>query len=69
MKTQTYFLGSEIVCKIWIHLYESGHEKLASSLSRSMIKQGCEELLGTNDGNVIYFIDSSSNKIIAYSNI
>lgn len=54
MKTQTYFLGSEIVCKIWIHLYESGHEKLASSLSRSMIKQGCEELLGTNDGNVIF---------------
>tara|TARA_B100000959_G_C14750641_1_gene529028 strand:- start:219 stop:443 length:225 start_codon:yes stop_codon:yes gene_type:complete len=54
MKTQTYFLDSEIVCKIWIHLYESGHEELASSLSDSMIRQGCDELLGTDDGAVIF---------------
>ena len=54
MKTQTYFLNNEIVCKIWIHLYESGHEELASSLSNTMIKQGCDELLGTDDISVIF---------------
>ena len=54
MKIQTYFLNSEIVCKIWIHLYQSGHEELASNLSKSMIKQGCQELLGTDDTSLTF---------------
>jgi len=54
MKTQTYSLNNETVCKIWINLYQSGHEELASQLSGIMIKQGCDELLGTDDMSLIF---------------
>ena len=44
-----YFINHEVLSLIWITLFESGNEELATTLSDSMIAQGCQELSGTED--------------------
>ena len=44
-----YFINHEVLSLIWIALFESGNEELATTLSDSMIAQSCQELSGTED--------------------
>ena len=48
-----YFINDEVLSLIWIALFESGNEELATTLSDSMIAQGCQELSNTNDLRLI----------------
>ena len=48
-----YFIDDETLAKIWVALFESGHEDLAQEVSASMIAQGCQELTGAEDSVLI----------------
>ena len=50
---KTYFLSAEILEMIWVGLHDSGQEDLARVVSDSMIAQGCQELVGVADIELI----------------
>ena len=50
---QKYILDQSTLSEIWKSLYESGHEDQAASLAKKMIEQGCQELSGIHDMNLI----------------
>ena len=50
---QKYILDQSTLSEIWKSLYESGHEDQAASLAKKMIEQGCQELSGIDDMNLI----------------
>ena len=50
---KTYFLAAEVLEMVWVGLHESGQEDLARVVSDSMIAQGCQELVGVADIELI----------------
>ena len=48
-----YFIDDDTLAKVWVALFESGHEDLAQEVSANMIAQGCQELTGTKDNVLI----------------
>ena len=37
-----YFIDDDTLAKVWVALFESGHEDLAQEVSANMIAQGCQ---------------------------
>ena len=48
-----YKIDTEVLGMIWASLHESANEELARVLSDTMIAQGCQELKGVDDLELI----------------
>mgnify|MGYP003666144588 FL=1 len=48
-----YFIDDDTLAKIWVALFESGHEDLAQEVCNNMIAQGCQEITGVDDNVLI----------------
>ena len=48
-----YKIDAHVLGMIWASLYESVNEELARVVSDTMIEQGCQELVGVDDMNLI----------------
>tara|TARA_R110000744_G_scaffold202965_4_gene321873 strand:+ start:337 stop:570 length:234 start_codon:yes stop_codon:yes gene_type:complete len=48
-----YKIDAEVLGMIWASLHESANEELARVLSDTMIAQGCQELKGVDDLELI----------------
>ena len=48
-----YKIDAEVLSMVWVSLHESANEELARVVSDTMIAQGCQELVGVDDTEVI----------------
>ena len=67
-----YKIDAEVLGMIWASLHESANEELARVVSDTMIAQGCQELTGVDDPELIIMFWKNyleENDIATFTNI
>jgi hypothetical protein len=69
---KVYKIDAEVLGMIWASLHESANEELARVVSDTMIAQGCQELTGVDDPELIIMFWKNyleENDIVTFTDI
>ena len=69
---KVYKIDAEVLGMIWASLHESANEELARVVSNTMTAQGCQELTGVDDPELIIMFWKNyleENDIVTFTDI